>query len=111
MNLEFLRGLPRIFVTSHVEQRVLPPKDGERGPGRVLRSQVAYLVSIDEYGQETRARLRLGLGDSQQPYSEGEYTFGGASFRVGKYGDPELSRFDVSLLPLPAAQVKEVRAA
>ncbi|MEO5367819.1 MAG: G5P family DNA-binding protein [Magnetococcus sp. WYHC-3] len=95
---DFVRQLPQVQVLGDVESREYTEK--ETGKVKRMRSQVAYLVSVDGYGQETRQRVRIGLGADEAPRAPGAYVIGGASFRVGKFGDIELSRYDLELVSM-----------
>lgn len=105
---DFIRRLPHIQLLANVQSREFTGKDGKPVTSR---SQVAYLVRIDQYGQETRQQVRIPLGRDQAPCAPGEYVLGGSGFQASKYGDIELSRYDLDLVPLPDAVVELVQRA
>lgn len=100
--IEFVRRLPRIEVLDVVETSTSKTKEGETYE---RRSQVGYLVSVDDYGVEERQRLRISLQRDHAPFAPGVYTVTGSCFAKSKYGDPELSRY-LTLIPIPEALVR-----
>lgn len=61
------------------------------------RKQTAYL---HRDGMPYPDRFEISLGD-QKAYKPGQYFLAPQSFRVGKFGDLEIDRFNLLLLPLP----------
>lgn len=105
---DFIRRLPHIQLLPNVQVREFIGKDGKPVQSR---AQVAYLVRIDQFGQETKQQVRIPLGRDQAPRAPGEYVLGGGGFQSSKYGDIELSRYDIDLIPLPDSIVQLVAKA
>ena len=89
-------SLPRVRLIRDVVSREFV-RDGK---SRQMRHQVAYLHKIDGYGEEQSIQARIPLGSDQAPYVPGEYYLSSASLRVNQYGDLELDRFNIDLIPV-----------
>jgi len=71
----------------------------------VFREQKAYMhVPGDPYPMA----CVLSLGE-REPWPAGRYTLGGESYRIGRFGAPELVR-ELVLVPVPADAAKPVPA-
>lgn len=82
--------MPRIIVKhAQVEERSISTKTGPQ----IIRSQTACL----ELGNDYSLPFRVGLGKNPA-YPPGEYDIDPRSFKLGTFGDLELSR-NVDLVP------------
>lgn len=63
--------------------------------------QVAALHTGDSFPVPFELRLDSKM---PKPYPAGFYTFAPESFRINRYGSPELSAFDMALIPYPEAK-------
>lgn len=95
---EWFRHLPMVEIHSQVETSEGVDKKGKAYKRRI---QVAYLVQIDEYGVETRRRVRINLDRDQAPYVPGLAVLDGVSLNGNEWGDLELRRFGQRFLPIP----------
>lgn len=65
----------------------------------VMWSQEAYA----HLGGAYPAKIKLSLDGPQAAYPPGDYQLSPAAFKVGQYGDLEINRFQVKLIPLRSA--------
>jgi hypothetical protein len=95
----------RVEITSEqVTEREGVSGELSKNPGKPFktRKQTAYL---HRDGQTYPDRFEISLGDLK-PYKPGHYALAPQSYKVGKFGDLEIDRFNLLLLPLPASMAK-----
>lgn len=80
---------------SAVESRNVNTKHGPR----TFYHQVAYL---HRPGKAYPDRFRVPLPSPAEAYAPGRYMVAPASFKVGRFGDLEINRFDFQLVPAAA---------
>lgn len=86
-----------------VESRNVQTKSGPQ----TFYHQTAYL---HRPGVAYPDRFRLPVRSPAEAYAPGRYTLGDGSYRVGRYGDLEINRFEMTLHPVPAAASGERKA-
>lgn len=94
---DLFRSLPMVEMRSEVEARNFTTKDGK---SRTVRGQVAYLVQIDQYGEQVKRRIRVDLGTDGAPYAVGLHILDGDSLEGNNYGDLALRRYGVKFRPV-----------
>lgn len=57
------------------------------------------------------AQIKVPLRDAAAAYAVGEYELGPENFRVGKFGDLEINRFEMRLTPASGKPVSAVAGA
>ena len=77
-----------------VESRSVTTRNGPQ----TFYHQTAYLHTGGAYPD----RFRIPVQGVNSGYPPGVYTLSDASFRVGRYGDLEINRFDFQLERLPS---------
>lgn len=73
--------------------------DTRNGP-RTFHRQTAYL---HRDGQAYPDRFAIPVESPAAAYAPGRYSIAPGAFRVGRYGDLEINRFEFALVPLAAA--------
>jgi hypothetical protein len=97
---DFFRRQVLILVHPRVEE--VTGKNKETGEAYIRRTQVAYMVSVDEYGEEEKMRIRLPLREGAAPYPQGLAVISGRSFDRNDWGDMELRKYGFAIEPIPA---------
>jgi hypothetical protein len=95
---EFFRRQVLIEITPRVETTDGKTKEGEVFKRRI---QTGYMVSVDEYGEQERMRIRLPLREDDVPYQTGMAIVSGESFDRNNWGDLELKKYGVRFVPIP----------
>ena len=67
-----------------------------------MRTQTGAL----DNGSDFPHPIRVPLEEAQPPYPAGEYTLADDAYKVGEYGDPQISRFYKLVRIAPAASNK-----
>lgn len=96
---DFFRRQVLIEITPRVESTESKTKDGDVFKRRI---QTGYMVSVDEYGEQERMRIRINLRDDDAPYQVGMAIVSGESFDRNNWGDLELKKYGVRFVPIPA---------
>lgn len=97
---EWFRQLPVVKMRSTVERKEGIGK--ESGKSYLIRSQLGYLVRIDEDGEEIKTPIKVQLNRDQEPYPVGYAVVSGACIGVeSKYGKPMFNPYQFGVVPLP----------
>ena len=65
----------------------------------LMWSQKAYA----DLGGAFPAQMKITLQSPNEAYRPGDYELSPESFRIGQYGDLEVNRFNIKLVPVSAA--------
>lgn len=95
---DFFRRQVLVEITPRVETTEGKNKEGEVYKRRI---QTGYMVSVDQYGEQERMRIRLPLRDDDQPYDQGMAIVSGESFDRNNWGDLELKKYGVRFVSIP----------
>lgn len=66
------------------------------GKAYSIRNQSAYWHKV---GEAYPFKITIGLEDGQEAYIPGFYILGESSYKVGRFGDLEIDRFNLKLVP------------
>lgn len=103
MEMPFTRlyeNLPLVEVTEEVVAREFTNKQtGQRE--RNGFNQSGYLIRHDDRGRRLDSMCRVAINRDASPYAPGVYLLAGMSLRTLQYGDLDLDRYNIKLVPIP----------
>lgn len=72
----------------------------KQGKPYSVRNQNVYWHKT---GEPYPFKVQISLEDGQEPYSPGFYTLSESSYKIGRFGDLEIDRFNLKLIPAPVS--------
>jgi len=60
--------------------------------------QICYFVSTDS---KFPIEMQVSLGEAELAYPAGKYLISDSSYKINQYGNLELSKYDLKLVPMP----------